>query len=245
MRKRFDNDKVAIYGHSWGSALGVLYAARFPDKVAAYVGAGQIGNWPTSETMCYDFSLAEAERRGNRKAFRELRGIRPPPHTPRRVIVQRKWLMQFVGMVRDMSTWRLSRIMISGPECSLWDLPNILRGTLFSTDAMWEEVSALNLMHAAPVLAVPVFFFIGRHDHVIAPETSVAYFDMLTAPSKKLVWFEESAHEPPFEEPDKFNATMTESVRPVIVGHSDMARNVMSGRSAADFPGAFESISRT
>ena len=43
-----------------------------------------------------------------------------------------------------------------------------LRGTLFSTYAMWEEVSALNLMHAAPVLAMPVFFFIGRHDHVIA-----------------------------------------------------------------------------
>ena len=28
------------------SALGVLYAARFPEKVAAYVGSGQIGDWP-------------------------------------------------------------------------------------------------------------------------------------------------------------------------------------------------------
>jgi pimeloyl-ACP methyl ester carboxylesterase len=62
-----------------------------------------------------------------------------------------------------------------------------------------------------------VFFFIGRHDHVIAPETSVAYFDMLSAPSKKLVWFEESAHEPPFEEPAKFNAAMGELVRPILV----------------------------
>ena len=32
VRKRFGKDKVAIYGHSWGSALGVLYAARFPEK---------------------------------------------------------------------------------------------------------------------------------------------------------------------------------------------------------------------
>jgi pimeloyl-ACP methyl ester carboxylesterase len=40
---------------------------------------------------------------------------------------------------------------------------------------------------------------------------------MLTAPSKKLVWFEESAHEPPVEEPAKFNATMVELVRPVTV----------------------------
>ena len=40
--KRLGKTKVAIFGHSWGSALGVLYAARFPEKVAAYVGSGQI-----------------------------------------------------------------------------------------------------------------------------------------------------------------------------------------------------------
>jgi pimeloyl-ACP methyl ester carboxylesterase len=36
--ERVGKRKVAIFGHSWGSALGVLYAARFPEKVAAYVG---------------------------------------------------------------------------------------------------------------------------------------------------------------------------------------------------------------
>lgn len=217
MRKRFGKDKVAIYGHSWGSALGVLYAARFPDKVAAYVGAGQIGDWPSSEAICYEFTLAEAERRGNRKAVRELRAIGPPPHTARKVMVQRKWLTRFVGVARGMSMWRLSWIILGGPESSVLDLPNILRGTLFSTYTMWEEVSMLNLSKAAPALAMPVFFFIGRHDHVIAPETSVAYFDMLSAPSKKLVWFEDSAHEPPFEEPARFNEAMKEMVRPAVV----------------------------
>ena len=37
---------------------------------------------------------------------------------------------------------------------------------------------------------MPAFFFLGRNDHCVPPETSVAYFDALTAPSKKLVWFE-------------------------------------------------------
>jgi pimeloyl-ACP methyl ester carboxylesterase len=216
MCKQFGKEKVAIYGHSWGSALGVLYAARFPGKVSAYVGSGQVGNWPASEAICYEFTLAEAERRGKRKALRELRAIGPPPHTGQRQMVQGKWLTRFVGMVRGMSMWRLSRIIISGPESSVLDLLNILRGTLFSTYTMWEEVSALNLIEAAPVLEIPVFFFIGRHDHVIAPRTSTAYFDVLTAPSKKLVWFEESAHEPPFEEPAKFNAVIVELVRPIV-----------------------------
>ena len=216
VRKRLGKDKVVIYGHSWGSALGVLYVARFPDKVAAYVGTGQVGDWPASELSSYAFVLAEAERRNNRKALKELRAIGAPPHTFRKMMVQRKWLVRFVGIARGMSLWKFFRITLGGPESSIFDLPNILRGSLSTPNAMWAEVSVLNLMKAVPALEVPVFFFIGRHDHVVASETSVAYFDMLTAPSKRLVWFEESAHEPPVEEPAKFNAAMAELVRPAV-----------------------------
>ena len=67
-------------------------------------------------------------------------------------MVQRKWLTRFVGIVRGASLWRVSRIILGGPQSSLLDLPNILRGTLFSTYSMWDEVSALNLITAAPVL---------------------------------------------------------------------------------------------
>jgi pimeloyl-ACP methyl ester carboxylesterase len=129
MHKRFGKDKVAICGHSWGSALGVLYSARFPEEVAAYVGAGQIGGRPANEVVCYDFTLAEAERRGNLKTLRELRAIGSPPHTARKVMVQRKWLTRFVGMVRGMSMLRLSLILLGGPESLIFDLPYILRGT--------------------------------------------------------------------------------------------------------------------
>jgi pimeloyl-ACP methyl ester carboxylesterase len=48
----------------------------------------------------------------------------------------------------------------------------------------------------------------------------VAYFDALTATVKKLVWFEQSGHEPFVDEPDKFNATMADSVRPVLLPDS-------------------------
>lgn len=216
VRKRLTQDKVAIYGHSWGSMLGVLYAARFPEKVSAYVGTGQIGDWPASEALSYAFTLAEAERRNNRKALKELRAIGAPPHTYGKMAVQRKWLTRYVGIVRGMSLWKFVRITLGGPEASIFDLPNILRGFMLSA-CMWPEVSALNLVKAVPALKMPVFFFIGRHDRVVAPETSAAYFDVLAAPSKRFVWFEESAHEPPVEEPAKFNALMAELVRPLTL----------------------------
>ncbi len=89
---------------------------------------------------------------------------------------------------------------------------------------LWPEASGLNLAEIVPVLQVPVFFFIGRHDHVIDAGTSAAYFDALAAPSKAMVWFEESAHEPPFEEPARFNRAMVELVRPVAAGGAARTR---------------------
>lgn len=214
MCTRFGKDKVAFYGHSWGSALGVLYAARFPHKVSVYVGAGQVGDWPASERASYAFTIEEAERRRNRRALAELRAVGPPPHTGRQVRVQRQWLGRFVGVLRGKSMFAFFRITLGGPEASIFDLPNMLRGLFFS-ECLWPEVSALDLTKIVPRLEVPIFFFIGRHDHVIDAITSAAYFDALSAPSKKLVWFEDSAHEPPFEEPAKFNRAMLELVWPV------------------------------
>jgi pimeloyl-ACP methyl ester carboxylesterase len=215
--KRLGKTKVAIFGHSWGSALGVLYAARFPEKVAAYIGCGQIGDWAAGESSSYAFALAEAQRRNNRKALKELRAIGPPPYTASGLWAERTWLQRFDGQLRIRALWNLGRILFGRPESSVFDLPNFWRGFRFSLDAMWAEVSRLNLMKAVPALQMPVFFFLGRRDHWVPPETSVAYFDMLATPTKRLVWFEESGHEPFVDEPARFNAAMAEFVRPIIV----------------------------
>jgi pimeloyl-ACP methyl ester carboxylesterase len=71
-------------------------------------------------------------------------------------------------------------------------------------------------MKQAPELKMPVFFFLGRRDHWVPSQGSVTYFDMLAAPSKKLLWFERSGHEPFIDEAAKFNAAMTEMVRPAL-----------------------------
>lgn len=219
LRARFGKENVVLYGHSWGSVLGVLYASRFPEKVAAYVGTGQIGEWAAFETSSYTFVLAEAERRRHRKAIRELRAIGPPPHAFWDMVVERKWVTRFFGIVRGMSLWRFTRITLGGPEASICDLPDILRSQLVTPKVMWRELMEVNLLKTAPALRMPVFFFLGRHDPVVTAETSVAYFDVLQAPSKTLIWFEESGHEPPAEEPEKFNALMVELVRSAALVH--------------------------
>jgi pimeloyl-ACP methyl ester carboxylesterase len=106
--------------------------------------------------------------------------------------------------------------VLFGGESSLLDAPALYRGFRFSLDAMWRETSALDLNKLVPKLEVPVFFFLGRNDRWVPPETTVPYFDAVEAPSKTLVWFEQSGHEMFVDEPSKFNEVMRDRVRPLL-----------------------------
>ncbi len=214
--RRLGKKKVTILGHSWGTALGVLYAARHPEKVAAYVGSGQIGDWAAGESSSYAFAIAEAERLGDYRALKKLHTMGPPPHTAADLWTERSLLARLEGRLGPKAVWEMTRVVLGAPESSIFDLRRTMRGFRFSLDAMWSDVSALNLVKLVPALQMPVFFFVGRKDHWVPWETSVAYFEALAAPSKRLVWFEESGHEMFVDEPAKFNAAMIDLVRPVV-----------------------------
>ena len=223
MRWRFGKTKVAILGHSWGSVLGAIYAARFPDKVSIYIGAAQIGDSAAGEAASYSFGLAEAERRHDKKALKKLRAIGPPPHSASNLFVERTVVSELDGQPPVRMMWQTGRALFGGPESSILDLPNFVRGFRFSLEALWDEVSKLNLLTLVPALKMPVVIVVGRRDRWVPPEASVAFFDALDAPSKQLVWFDHSGHEMFVDEPEKFNATMLELVRPLAAAAAPIA----------------------
>jgi len=210
VRRRLAKDKVAIFGHSWGSALGTLYAERHPEKVSAYIGTGQIGDLAASERAGYDFVLAEAKRRGNARGVAELTRLGPPPYTNQQMMVQRRWLGRFMGMFGRVPFFKAVRIVLFAPGSSPFNIPKVFQGMFFSLRTLWPQVSAINLETAAPELKMPVWFLSGRNDHQVDAAVAEQYFNKLVAPKKQLVWFENSGHFAPFEEPAKFNATMAE-----------------------------------
>ena len=112
--------------------------------------------------------------------------------------------------------WKVGRVVLAGSEASILELPDTMHGFRFSTEAMWPETPRLNLIESVPALQMPAFFPLGRQDHWVPPQTSVAYIDALTAPSKRVVWFERSGHEPFVDEPEKFSAAMGNLVRPAL-----------------------------
>jgi pimeloyl-ACP methyl ester carboxylesterase len=223
--ERFHQDRLVLVGHSWGSIIGTLTAARCPELFSCYVGIGQVADMARGEAASYRWTVEQARRRHDRRAGETLARIGPPPYRgdwQQAVVTQRRLLGRFGGEVHGSRSGAL-RLVLGGllfsREYTLGDRINFFRGIMGSMELLWPELLEVNLQETVPELAVPVFFVEGRHDHESPAELAEEYFDALSAPSKELVWFEHSAHLPNAEERDRFTRFMVEKVLPVATRH--------------------------
>lgn len=216
--KRCHKSQVILFGHSWGSVFGPLYAKQHPEKVSVYVGSGQIGDWAASEQWTYKYVVELAEKQGKHKALKQLKKAGPPPHDVNGLCTQRNWLHELDDAMTCKDLWEVLDMYYSVPEVSFWSLFSFWKVLKFSIGYMWSDVTKSNLNIQVPELQMPCFFFLGKQDHCVPSENSVEYIDNLKAPSKQIVWFEESKHIPSMDEPEKFNKLLVELVRPVALG---------------------------
>jgi pimeloyl-ACP methyl ester carboxylesterase len=214
VKRRFGQDKVVLLGHSWGTVVGTLYTARYPEKVAAYVGVAQMANIPYGRRLAYDFALSEAHNRQDAKAVTELEEIGPPPYASvDDLLAVETWTQRFGGVNHsDLSTGKLIWTALCTDEANLIDLIKFGQGNRFSLTHLEGEISRLDLSESYRSFAAPIVFFLGRYDRHVPSVGAEQYFDAIQAPCKRLVWFEQSGHNPPFEEPDRFNGVMIKDV---------------------------------
>lgn len=217
LKRRLGADKIVLAGHSWGTNIGVAYSQAHPEKVSAYVGIGQIANAAEGERRTYAFTLAEAKKRNDVKALAELNRIGPPPYPVESLLVQRGWLEKFGGAWhKPTSFFQLLLTSYKASEMTWYDGVKFQAGVDFSLDALEPEIEKFDWMGTATRFAVPVFIVAGRHDHNTDANLAHEYFEKIDAPLKQFKWFEQSAHSPPFEEPQAFNDFMIREVLPII-----------------------------
>lgn len=209
--KKFNKETVYLVGHSWGTELGLHVVDRYPEKIEAFISIGQVVNGLESELISYDYVLDMAKRDNNKRALEDLNRIGRPPYknTVKDMAVQRKWLARYGGVERNVNTLRdiIFRSFFS-PEYRGIDLLKFALGNKFTADTMWGHNLNLDFIKDLPEVKVPIYFVVGRYDYNTPYILIEKYYNEIIAPHKELIWFEESAHFPQFEEPEKFAQLM-------------------------------------
>ena len=225
LARRFDKQNILLVGHSWGTAIGMLAVAKRPDLFAAYIGIGQMSNSVEGERISYEWTLEQARKAGDTASVRTLERIAPPPYTGSdwrsKYLTERRILGKFGGEYHGSTIGAFAvvvRNVVFSCEYTLMDRVNFFRGIFRSVDALYPELSRRDLFVEVPEVRVPVYFCLGRHDYEVPSVLAARYFEVLKAPRKGLIWFENSAHMPNTEEKDAFNAFLVGTVRPSALG---------------------------
>ena len=214
LRDRF-GAKAYVAGFSFGATVAAYAAARRPDLVATLIATGMDVDGAAAGTGAYDFALAAARQRGNRRATRQLEAIGPPPHLNSKQFATRvRWATNFGGVTTNQTYATLVRgllaSLVRSPDYSAGDVLRTVRGITATQAALLPKLATMDLAATVPRLDVPVVMVQGLLDQVAPGPAAQRYASALKAPSKQLVWFEKSAHTPHLEEPGKFRDLLIE-----------------------------------
>lgn len=202
LKERFGQEKIYLVGHSWGSYLGMLIVDRHPELFHAYIGIGQVAGEKSQVIQIQDeFIRQQAQASSNQKALTDMQ------INPNRM--REKWLFYYGGELHGAEDFTpLLMTGLRSPEYSFLDALRIQPGVSFSGENMQYNVIDGSIMDTITEVEIPVYFFAGRHDYTTPFSLIEVYYKKLGAPHKRLVWFEQSAHFPFFEEPRRFTDEM-------------------------------------
>jgi pimeloyl-ACP methyl ester carboxylesterase len=219
--KKYRKEKIVLVGHSWGSVIGIMAAAKYPELYHCYVGIGQIANMKEGEAASYQWTLEQARKRKDKKAIQALEKMGSPPYSGNwqaKTISQRSYLARFGGEIYGSRYGAMPKVLASllfSREYNGRDCINFFKGIFRSIKLLWPELMKVDLFKTVPELKIPVFFFEGRFDQEVPASIAAHYFERLKAPFKELIWFEHSAHMPNTEERHLFNRILVERVLPL------------------------------
>jgi len=229
LRNRFGKEKIYLMGHSWGSYIGIQAAARAPELYYAYIGVGQVSHQIESEQLAYEYALEYYRQSGDTNMVEKLEAAAPTMTVPlpANYDALRDAYMHGagIGTTRDMNSVITGIFLPSWHfrEYTLSEKVNLWRGKFISRSprfGLWDKVQITDLARQVTELEIPVYFLHGKYDYTCAYPLAEEYFEKLKAPIKGFYIFEQSAHSPMFEEPEKTIQIMLEDV---LAGTNNLA----------------------
>jgi len=227
LRARFGKEKICLMGHSGGTFIGIQAAARAPELYHAYIGVAQMSNQLKSERLAYEYMLQQFKANGNTRMVRKLEGapVTMSEGTPDAYRAVRDVAMHSLGIgtTHDMDSVITGIVLpsLASREYTLMEKVNMWRGkSRAGVSVLWDEMLATDLTTEMTELHLPVYFMSGTYDYTVSYILAKDYFEKLQAPMKGFYTFQQSAHSPLFEEPEKMQRILQEDV---LAGRNNLA----------------------
>ncbi|WP_456274617.1 alpha/beta fold hydrolase [Bacillus sp. AK031] len=203
--KRFNQQKIYLAAHSYGSLIGMYLIHHHPQKFYSYTGISQLISWTENDKLSLQWLKTEAAARHDKKALKELNAVGVPPFLEgqKQWGVLRKWQMKYNSMVytdkniKHPGLAKISLNMLLSKDYRLSDMKHTFYDgfKLVYSDEFIRNIPLINVAKDIPRIGIPVTFIHGKHDVHVHGELLEDYVENLNAEhGKRIVWCDKSAH---------------------------------------------------
>ncbi|PKO10099.1 MAG: alpha/beta hydrolase [Chloroflexi bacterium HGW-Chloroflexi-2] len=222
LRNRFDQEKIYLVGHSWGTIIGALAAQSRPDLFHAYIGTAQMVDVLETDLLIYDMVMEHSLKTGDTAFVKTLETQGKPPYLgkspiqPYSTLFGKEYAIFEVPNIKHEDYRRngdILLLMLKHPEYSWLDRVYYLLGLMNTFNVVYPQLQDLDLREANTQLNLPVYMVLGRNDMNNPSQIPEDYFNQIDAPSKQLIFFEDSGHGMIWEEAAKFHDLMINVVQ--------------------------------
>lgn len=220
LRSRFNQEKIYILGHSFGTYIAINAARNHPDKYLAYLAVSQIADQRKSEEMAYDYMVEQYRDRGSRMVEKfekyDIHNSGDDFKAYNTSGLRDKAMHELgIGTTRDMKSV-ITGIFFPSLRCRTYTLGerfNFWKGKILSNSfAVTSESFNYNAFENISELKIPVYFFAGEYDYTCCQSLQKEYYDFIKAPKKEYYFYPDAAHSPVFE-----NDEMTSNILADII----------------------------
>jgi pimeloyl-ACP methyl ester carboxylesterase len=211
---RFQKDKIIIMGQSWGTVLGMEYINENPQKVAAYIGIGQVTDFKRGKIYAAETAIQKSSDQDALLLENYLQSFRNTECMDDLNVKELEQMillsLKYLKGSGELSSMKQMYIAVTSPEFSWNDLKwfltasnseNILNCQKELVEYMYFN---FNVEKMSNEYSIPICFIQGECDWITPTDMVRGYYDTIFANTKKFVVIENAGHTPFLDNPEQF-----------------------------------------
>lgn len=213
--EKYKKDKAIIIGYSIGATLSLLAAEKNKDFFQSLFLVGIDIDMPAATKHALNFMSIKSK--DDPKRLKQVHELSKVPIISSSLFQKRAKLLTNMGGIKIGSSYNkllfetISNLLFC-KAYRLSDIPKTIKGMEFCQDALLPEFDTFNLFDRVKKIEVPVHFVQGKQDGIAPYQIAVNYFNFLQADEKTFTSFDQSAHMPHYDEPEKFSDLIKKTV---------------------------------
>lgn len=211
---KYNKRDVAIIGYSIGATISLMASVKQDKLFRKLFLVGIDVDIQTANVFAINNAKRIAAEYNDPKIVRQLEDLGKTPIIETKKFQQRAKIVANLGGIFRHRNYK--QLVLSSMKnlfrCryySFTDIIKTVRGMEFCQNALLPELDKLDLFKLMKEVHVPLHFIQGRYDGVCPVERTREFYNYLQSPEKQFTLFEDSAHMPHYDEPEKFSEIIT------------------------------------